>query len=56
MLPPAAEAPAQAAFAVESKTYKPIDNLYGAPGWFNPAIIGRVELPVARDGAQEPRS
>ncbi|MCY1517780.1 hypothetical protein D9M68_524780 [compost metagenome] len=56
MLPPAAAAPSQAAFGVESKTYKPIDNLYGAPGWFNPAILGRVELPVARDGAQEPAS
>ena len=45
-------APAQAAFAVASKTYKPIDNLYGAPGWFNPAVVGRVELPVAQDGAK----
>jgi hypothetical protein len=51
-LPPSAAAPAQAAFAVASKTYKPIDNLYGAPGWFNPAVVGRVELPVAQDGAK----
>ncbi|MFD4838541.1 hypothetical protein ACFWP0_13620 [Achromobacter sp. NPDC058515] len=56
MLPPAAAAPAQAAFAVQSKTYKPVDNLYGAPGWFNPANVGRVELPVARDGARESAS
>ncbi|KGD88050.1 hypothetical protein JL37_26085 [Achromobacter sp. RTa] len=56
MLPPAAAAPSHAAFAVESQTYKPIDNLYGAPGWFNPAIVGRVELPVTRGNEPEPAS
>ncbi|AYG62175.1 hypothetical protein [Rhizobium jaguaris] len=28
-------------------TYKPKDNLYAAPGWFNPTNIARVDLPVA---------
>ncbi|WP_447920247.1 hypothetical protein [Achromobacter aegrifaciens] len=53
MLPPTAAAPARTALAVQSKTYKPVDNLYGAPGWFNPANVGRIELPVAPDGAPE---
>ena len=53
MLPPAAAAPARTALAVQSKIYKPVDNLYGAPGWFNPANVGRIELPITRDGAPE---
>ncbi|QKH38408.1 hypothetical protein FOC84_27115 [Achromobacter pestifer] len=53
MLPPSAAAPARTALAVQSKIYKPVDNLYGAPGWFNPANVGRVELPVTPDGTPE---
>ncbi|CAB5517441.1 hypothetical protein LMG26857_06536 [Achromobacter anxifer] len=53
-LPASAPVPAQAAWSVQSKTYKPVDNLYGAPGWFNPVYIGRIELPVAAGGAPEP--
>ncbi len=32
---------------VQAKTFKPIDNLYGTPGWYNPRRIGRVALPLA---------
>lgn len=53
MLPQAVAAPARTALAVQSKMYKPVDNLYGAPGWFNPANVGRIELPIALDGAPE---
>lgn len=28
-------------------TYKPKDNLYAAPGWFNPTDVARVDLPLA---------
>ncbi|HYG43228.1 MAG TPA: hypothetical protein VEA17_09940 [Bordetella sp.] len=31
---------------VVAKTFKPIDNLYGTPGWYNPAIVGQVMLPL----------
>ncbi|AUL14828.1 hypothetical protein AZ20_1560 [Bordetella bronchiseptica E014] len=54
-LPAGVAPPPQAVFAVESKTYKPVDNLYGTPGWFNPVLIGRVELPVRADAPQDPR-
>ncbi|MBD9429446.1 hypothetical protein IB257_05825 [Achromobacter sp. ACM03] len=53
MLPPAAAVPMRTALAVQSKIYKPVDNLYGAPGWFNPANVGRIELPIAPGGAPE---
>lgn len=53
MLPPAAAVPMRTALAVQSKIYKPVDNLYGAPGWFNPANVGRIELPIASGGAPE---
>ncbi|NLS18580.1 hypothetical protein HGP16_18650 [Rhizobium sp. P40RR-XXII] len=38
---------------VVGTTYKPKDNLYAAPGWFNPTNIARVDLPVvtAPEGA-----
>ena len=32
---------------VTAKSYKQRDNLYGAPGWFNPKAIAAVTLPVA---------
>lgn len=54
-MPPGVAPPRQAAFAVESKTYKPVDNLYGTPGWFNPVLIGRVELPVRADAPEAAR-
>jgi hypothetical protein len=31
-------------FAVSAKTYKARDNLYGAPGWFNPEDVGTFTL------------
>ena len=51
VLPPSAPVPEKTALAVQSKRYKPVDNLYGAPGWFNPVSVGRIELPVAPDSA-----
>jgi hypothetical protein len=27
--------------------FKPKDNLYAAPGWFNPADVAKVDLPIA---------
>ena len=32
--------------AVIRKTYKPRDNLYGLPGWFNPTPVGTLTMPV----------
>ncbi|MBB6488696.1 hypothetical protein [Rhizobium lusitanum] len=32
---------------VVGTTYKPKDNLYVAPGWFNPTNKARVDLPIA---------
>ncbi|TXH85092.1 MAG: hypothetical protein E6Q77_01125 [Rhizobium sp.] len=64
MLPEAVKAvwelPANAALpkvlkvAIVGTTYKPKDNLYAAPGWFNPTDVARVDLPVsaAAEGAR----
>lgn len=32
--------------SIVGEKFKPKDNLYAAPGWFNPADVARVELPV----------
>jgi hypothetical protein len=45
-LPDGAAAPASFGLTVIRKTYKPRDNLYGLPGWFNPAPVGTVTMPV----------
>ena len=34
-------------FGVTAEIFKPRDNLYGMPGWFNPYRLGSVTLPVA---------
>jgi hypothetical protein len=46
-LPRDAVVPERLSFAVIAKTYKPRDNLYGAPGWFNPHDVGTFTLAVA---------
>ena len=46
-LPDGAAAPASFDLTVIGKTYKPRDNLYGLPGWFNPAPVGTMTIPVA---------
>ncbi|MDX8490010.1 hypothetical protein RFN29_00325 [Mesorhizobium sp. VK22B] len=38
--------PASLELTLIRKTYKQRDNLYGLPGWFNPAPIGTLKLPV----------
>jgi len=38
--------PATLTADVVAKTYKPRDNLYGVPGWYNPAVVGRLALPL----------
>ncbi|RWE50337.1 MAG: hypothetical protein EOS79_05700 [Mesorhizobium sp.] len=45
-LPDGAAPPASLELTVIRKTYKQRDNLYGLPGWFNPAPIGTLTLPV----------
>lgn len=45
-LPDGAAAPASFDLTVISKTYKPRDNLYGLPGWFNPTPIGTMTISV----------
>jgi hypothetical protein len=38
--------PDQLKFTVTTKTYKPMDNLKGKPGWFNERPLVEVTLPV----------
>jgi hypothetical protein len=40
--------PASLTLSVMAKTFKPRDNLYAAPGWFNEHVVGTVNLPVER--------
>jgi hypothetical protein len=46
-LPGDAAVPPRVSITVTAKVYKPRDNLYGAPGWFNPHVVGTITLPVA---------
>jgi hypothetical protein len=50
-LPRQQAVPARLPFAVSAEIFKPRDNLYGVPGWYNPHVLGTVTLPVgnARD-------
>ncbi|WP_454815368.1 hypothetical protein [Labrys neptuniae] len=36
---------------VAGATFKPRDNLYGAPGWFNPHDVARVSVPLNAAGS-----
>ncbi|MBO1110346.1 hypothetical protein [Bordetella petrii] len=51
MMPGSATPPASLSVDVVAETYKPVDNLFGTPGWFNPAVIGRVTLPLGQPPA-----
>ena len=53
-LPEGAAAPASLDLKVMSKIYKQRDNLYGLPGWFNPAPVGTLTVPVAPDTGGQP--
>ncbi|MBZ9871443.1 hypothetical protein LB542_11315 [Mesorhizobium sp. BR1-1-9] len=39
--------PPTLAFGVTAEIFKPRDNLYGTPGWYNPYRLGTVTLPLA---------
>lgn len=45
-LPDAAAPPSSFDLTVIRKTYKPRDNLYGLPGWFNPTPAGTMTIPL----------
>jgi len=45
-LPASAVLPTSLDADVIAKTYKPVDNLYGTPGWFNPRVVGRITMAV----------
>lgn len=40
--------------AIVGTTYKPKDNLYAAPGWFNPNDVARVGLPLSAGQGANP--
>lgn len=46
-LPAAQTLPKALKVTIVGTTYKPKDNLYAAPGWFNPTDVARVDLPLA---------
>lgn len=50
-LPANATLPAALEFTVSGETFKPKDNLYGAPGWFNRHDVARVSVPLAAGGS-----
>ncbi len=41
-----ASLPTRLRFTVNTKTYKPVDNLKGMPGWFYERPLGDVTLPI----------
>jgi len=47
-LAPGAKAPEQLRLVVNGETFKPRDNLFAAPGWFNRKPIAAATLPVVR--------
>lgn len=53
-LPAAKPVPDQLKFTVTTKTYKPMDNLKGKPGWFNEQPLVEVTLPVTAASAGTP--
>lgn len=48
--------PQKARFELVARKYKPRDNLYAASGWFNPSVVGTIELPLATDSASLSRA
>ncbi len=49
-LPADTPLPDRLELTVAGATFKPKDNLYGAPGWFNPRDVARVSLPLVPAG------
>lgn len=41
--------PPELQLSIYAKTYKPVDNLVGSPGWFNPAPIARAKLALSAE-------
>jgi hypothetical protein len=39
--------PPQLRLSIHAKTYKPVDNLVGSPGWFNPAPVASATLSLS---------
>lgn len=50
--PQATPVPTQLQLAVSSQIYKPRDNLYGSPGWFDREPAAIVKLPVTVEKAE----
>lgn len=48
-----ATVPPTLAFGITAEIFKPRDNLYGTPGWYNPYRLGTVTLPVVDVPATE---
>lgn len=44
--PLAATLPPRLQFNLVARKFKARDNLYAASGWFNPSVVGEVELPL----------
>lgn len=44
--PEGAPRPAEIRVAIRGWSFKPKDNLYGAPGWFNPRVVGEARIPL----------
>jgi hypothetical protein len=38
--------PSELRLSIHAKTYKPVDNLVGSPGWFNPEPVASATLPL----------
>lgn len=41
--------PPQLRLSIHAKTYKPVDNLVGSPGWFNPAPVATATLSLSAE-------
>lgn len=48
-LPPDFVRPETIDLKINAETFKPKDNLYAAPGWFNPHTVARVSLSVQEE-------
>ena len=46
-LPATQALPKALSVVIVGTTYKPKDNLYAAPGWFNPSDVARISLPLS---------
>jgi hypothetical protein len=45
--PSTVTAPSELRLSIHAKTYKPVDNLVGSPGWFNPTPIASATLSLS---------